>query len=576
MRTFVASIFLFVTAVLPPALASSPETLVQRLKTTANPEIGIKKEEQEIAKQLQALGARAIPHLLPLLADKNPAIRDLASYTLRDIEGLTEEHLDALMDSRRRGDGWIPLGIARIGTPRAIGFLVEELVRERETQTQVTIAIEQLGEKAVPFLVQVYERETDWPPELESTLHFVFHSLGEKAAAAVGPLMKIATDRAQPAAKRRSAIVALGAIGEPAAEAVSELQHSKESWALLRGDTTDDYELDQSVDDASIRVRTADAVPILTRRLAQSPDAHATTLILRDVARLQSRGTSAGPAVSRLLSDADWDVRVAAATTLGYIGYKEARHQLIALLERPEDWRLTRSAAEALGRLRSDEAGEKLALLSRGHWFPPVREAAFRALAELQQAEPSAVSDGGQALTFSFFDYEDAGAKLESLKESEAKALRFRVAATPRVVTAKVKTAGGANQTQKCMGLKLEDGHLVGTDNGEWGGEIRFIDRDGNSNLIAGVNTEGLYETAAGILAVTGLAHLDMNGGVIYKLSRSAAASWTAEKWRALPGAPRFSRLLENGDLLVSCYGGIVRVSPEGEMRLLTRGEAMR
>src|SRR5438270_7856322 len=138
---------------LADAFGANPELLVQRLKATASPEIGITKKEQEIAKQLQAVGPEAIPLLLPLLADENPAIRQLASYTLRDINGLTEEHLDPLIAACRSGEGWIPPAIAHVGTARAVNFLVEELVRERKTQNQLTWAIEILGEKAVPALV---------------------------------------------------------------------------------------------------------------------------------------------------------------------------------------------------------------------------------------------------------------------------------------------------------------------------------------------------------------------------------------------------------------------------------------
>lgn len=90
------------------------------------PEVFFNREELAIADELRRLGPEAIPHLLPLLRDENAAARDLAYYTLADIEGWTEEHLDALIGSYRGGDDWIPLAIAKIGTPRAANFLVEQ------------------------------------------------------------------------------------------------------------------------------------------------------------------------------------------------------------------------------------------------------------------------------------------------------------------------------------------------------------------------------------------------------------------------------------------------------------------
>ena len=56
-------------------------------------------------------------------------LRELASYVLSDAEGLTEEHLDTLIESRCQGDVWIPPAIARVGTSKAITFLVEEVRR---------------------------------------------------------------------------------------------------------------------------------------------------------------------------------------------------------------------------------------------------------------------------------------------------------------------------------------------------------------------------------------------------------------------------------------------------------------
>ena len=111
---------------------------------------------------------------------------------------------------------------------------------------------------------------------------------------------------------------------------------------------------------------------------------------------------------------------------------------------------------------------------------------------------------------------------------------------------------------------------------GEFGGEVGFIDRTGKAEVIAQMNTEAIYQTEHGIFAVTGLAHMSMNNGLIYKLGKNADGAWTAEKWRALPGAPVFSRLLQDGRIFVSCYGGIVLVSPDGSMKSLTRREALK
>jgi HEAT repeat protein len=543
---------LVVVAFVPNAFAASAESLVQRLKAAAHPEIGIKKKEQEIARQLQAVGKEAIPLLLPLLAHENAAIRDLASYTLRDIDGLTEEHLEALTAACRRGDGWIAPAIARVGTPRAVTFLVGELVRQRETHNQLTWAVEMLGEKAVPALVQVYQNETEWDQELERTMQYVMHSLGSKAAAAVEPLFAIAMDETQPAPKRRRAIVALGLIGEPAA--VLRLQERREYWELLGNSM-----LKKSVEEAVVRVGVSEAVPILTRALKESSEPHERTLIMRDIAGLSQRGIAAGPALLEYLDDSDWGVRVAAARTLGLIGYHESAPRLIALLKHQEDWRLVRCAAESLGRLENKQAIADLEDVSRHHWYPPVRDVARRAIAAIHRddSKTEAPTDVLPEID-AFFDYEISHDEIGSLDEKEAPLLRFPVAAKP---------------SQR---LTVDNGYFTATDHGEWGGETRFVDSKDHSHLVVTENTQALYRTSNGALAVTGVAHMATDVGAIYRLLKTADGSWVGQKWRALPGAPRFSRVLKDGNLFVSCNGGIVAISPDGDMRLLERSESLR
>jgi hypothetical protein len=105
------------------------------------------------------------------------------------------------------------------------------------------------------------------------------------------------------------------------------------------------------------------------------------------------------------------------------------------------------------------------------------------------------------------------------------------------------------------------------------GRKITFIDDQGGSHAIVTENTEAIYQTGDSTLAVTGMAHMFSNRGTLYKVTKNSKGKWDAAKWRVLPGAPLCSRLLKDRSLWVSCYGGIVIVSPGGEMRSLTRSE---
>ena len=548
--------------------ASRAEVLVETLRKTAKPGNGIAEEEQKIAKKVQFTGPAAIPYLLRLLRDKNEDVRDLAAFTLSDMKGLTEEHLDALIESQRRDDGWIPHAIARIGTPRAIAFLVEELVRKRQTQNQVDGAIEWLGEKAVPDLVKIYQNDEGWDDDLENALASVLRGIGKRAVSAIDPLLKIANDETASPGKRARVISAIGSIGLAAERAVPNL-------VKLQQDSNE--KVRAAVEFAMLRIGSVEAAAILVRMLEHAAEPFGRKLLVRDIAALKTRGKSAGPALAKYLADEDWDVRVGAARALGYIGYEDGANALIKLLARTDDWRLVLSAAESLGRLRAKEARPALAQISKEHWYPPVRAAAADASRTIRSGVTGKVEDPAQHFPSEFFGYEHAGEKMESLEYDDAKSLRFPIAAHQhQLVAVTVQEPGKAARREQWVGVEVEDGNLAGSNHGEWGGEIGFIDGTGKPQIFATENTEAIYKTEHGIFAVTGLAHMSMNHGIIFKLSKGADGAWTAEKWRALPGAPHFSLLLADGKIFVSCYGGMVMVSPDGSMKSLTRGEAIK
>ncbi len=124
--------------------------------------------------------------------------------------------------------------------------------------------------------------------------------------------------------------------------------------------------------------------------------------------------------------------------------------------------------------------------------------------------------------------------------------------------------------------LEVDGGFLTGTDFGEWGGQILFVDRDGKPAVLAEVNTPFIHQSTHGVFAVTGLAHMTLNHGEIYRLKKSQDGRWNAEKWRQLPGAPFASRLLQDGSIFVTGYGGMTLIAPDGTMKSLTRERVLK
>lgn len=85
--------------------------------------------------------------------------------------------------------------------------------------------------------------------------------------------------------------------------------------------------------------------------------------------------------------------------------------------------------------------------------------------------------------------------------------------------------------------LEIEGGRLIGTDHGEWGGELGFIDEETTQTVID-ENVLAIVPRDGRIFAVTGLDHGGLNSGFIWEVARSNEGRWSARRLWRLPGMP--------------------------------------
>jgi len=330
----------------------------------------------------------------------------------------------------------------------------------------------------------------------------------------------------------------------------------------------------------------AEDISSLIERLNNKPD----ILVFRDIAALKENGRSAGPSLVRFLWDNDWDTRLGAARALGFIGYTESISDLIKLLGTDNDWRLIYVSVESLGRLHAAEAVPALTEVSTTSWYPKVREAAKKALLSITRGSQYSPKYPQNNFAFEFFEYEEIavspnsqivtneyekqvrshrGKEKDSLKKAQLQKLAYRVDMRPFIAAPEPRKGDFARKQIPNAGIRLKDGYLVGSSRGEWGGELVFINSKGKKVTLLQENVSGLHKFNTDIVVVAGLAHMGSNRGFLYRVSRMPGGQWKVVKWRALPGAPHNSALLENGNLLVNCYGGNVEISTSGKMGML-------
>ncbi|MEN6336983.1 MAG: HEAT repeat domain-containing protein [Phycisphaerales bacterium] len=186
-----------------------------------------------LIQQISMMGSAAIDPILPLLKHQDEAVRRRATEILRYVDGLGDEHLDALIESKRSGNEEIALVIARIGTPKAIAFLVDELKKEKRADTPTYWAFYVLDTMAGPPLVDLIE-SGPLDDELAATVVSIFGELKGKAGGSVDRLTKLVV-----AGRDRKTVecaaLALGAIGERARSSVPILRKLAEDDPAYRG-----------------------------------------------------------------------------------------------------------------------------------------------------------------------------------------------------------------------------------------------------------------------------------------------------------------------------------------------------
>ena len=551
----------------------------------------LSREDMALIERLAPLEG-AVEPLVALLADEDRRIAGLAAATLGDAPRIDPRHLPAIRAGLDRKLGRLAPALARIpGDEPAREAVARYLVSEDAPDNPEGHAIELLGARAVPFMVEAARCDQPCGREDHYLLAHAFQEMGATALPAIPGLKAMILDPATAGDAAAGALRMLGAIGEAAATEAGWLMDALEAKPELADD----------IRQTLVSIRAPATGKIVAAWLDEAPD----EALLEDIGWIGPAARDAGPAIMRLLSDRDADIRVAAARALGFIDYRPAVDALLPLLDAPEDLRLNWVAADSLGRLRADAARDSLRRIAEHHDYPPVREAANEALRMIEGgAIPSLSSDSDLVESWDYQAYQRIGHTLAICrtpalrllpdsrdKQADGDSRLNKLAydsviigydASPEEVMAakredrviEVNPATMVEQRESVrqvpdVALRVPGGWLAGASRGEWGGELMFVGDDGTATKIVDQNVENLHRLGDRYVAVVGLAHLFHSAGRVLEVRRDSEGRWVAEPWRILPGAPIRSRRVEGGGLLIDVVsGGSLLLSPEGTFRL--------
>lgn len=550
-------------------------------------------KEEAIIIRLLEFGDEAMPFIIKLLDEDDKLIARVGAVALGDAKSIDVKYLPYIIKGLEKDVHWLPPALAKVGTPEAAEVAVKKYISSDRPRNLEDLAISHFGRKALPVILKAVKCEFGCNEDTFYMLGILFEQMKEYREEAAKMLIELAEDKSEKEYVRRGAIVVISYLEEPALIVENNLVKIK----------ADEPKFSESVDEALIGMKSKYAGKIYAEILDYSFDV--ATFV--DISKLGVNGYDAGPAVTQLLNEDDIEIQVAAARALGYIEYTPAVPKLIQLLNARTSVQLNWSAAESLGRIKSKLAIPELQATAKSHWYQPVRDAARRAIKRIE-ADKNAGNESPQTTDddffwkFSHFDMQNCkGITLAKKEESKDKKLyksyakelleslsypsviysygpddeEAQKAANPDGVIV-VNSRNIVRHEHKLtqvpdVALRIDGGWLAGSNRGEWGGDLVYINDDKKSTKIMESNdiVEDIYKLGDRYIATTGTTHLGLNSAMVFELFQGADGSWKAKQWLMLPGAPMSSWLVETGELLINTNsGGSILLSKDGVMRM--------
>jgi hypothetical protein len=234
---------------------------------------------------------------------------------------------------------------------------------------------------------------------------------------------------------------------------------------------------------------------------------------------------AAGTELIRFLGSPNGAEVATAVTALGYIGYDAAIPEIEQKLGSP-DWRVVYAAARSLGWLGAAGSIRELEQVASRHWLPEVRDEALTVTdalkgSERRMARPLSVEGRDGAPRLFFFERE----LLQSLPPCRSQRWEWRGTRFSQPPTA-----------TRVSRLPLGAGELIGTDRGEFGGELRWKSAQGQEQSIIKDNVMAIVPTEGGAIVLFGLAHLGSAHGYAVRVSQRDDGGWSLSEAARLPG----------------------------------------
>ena len=251
-------------------------------------------------------------------------------------------------------------------------------------------------------------------------------------------------------------------------------------------------------------------------------------------ARLGSNAEAAGPRLVELVASPHTEFRSAMISTLAAIRYRPAMPVIRERLH-SEFWTETLAVARALQAFDDRASIPAIETLQQTHWLPHVRDQLREILADWEGRTrgPTASMAG---VNWDFPEGERCESGVWSWQDHRI----------PEGRTDAVSTPPDAGQFGERWELASGDYTLIGTDRGEWGGEVWLQIDDTAPVLLVEDNVVTMRSLSDGAVVTTGLDHLLPSPGSVYRF-RITKDGWSFTHLTTTPGPS---------------YGGLAEIEP--------------
>ncbi|WP_435895623.1 HEAT repeat domain-containing protein [Oceaniferula spumae] len=550
--------------------ADELEPLVAELVKLSTPDSGVGSEMQALTAKFSKLDHKeVVAAMLPLLKHKNKRVVYHAGYVILVCrDGVVPAQLDALIAGHQNGSGWLPYAIRSIDNQKAIAYLADNFRHNPQTMAPVYHSLIGLGEKAVPDLLRNFEladplEEADYFHGLRA----VFGEMEEKAGVAIPDLMNLVRDDKIALALRKEAILTIGHIGESAERVIPE---------LLKMADRDHATWGESVESAVIASNTSFAAVILFRQADGGKNPQA----IYQLAEQGGRAVKFGPKMMPWLKSDSKVTRAAVIHAIGAINYRDGAKELIPFLTESKDWTQAEAAAKSLAQLQCKAAVPALKRAAKDHWFPLVHTTAMAAVRVIE-------TDADYLKTFGEHGYklhnefqmkmravderDEIPAELTKLMPYNSIVEEFAIFGKrePKIAEDFIRLRDTNGEQVLMMSnmesLSLPGGMLLAAAAGEWTGGLQYVPKKGKQVKLMGGNFYGLRQWGDHILTSEGTLHMGMNDGALYKITANEHTA-SIELWFVLPSCPSRIEVSRSGQLVVTCFGCVIAISPDGKV----------